>query len=180
MIRYIAFLRGINVSGHRIIKMEALKSLFQVMKFKNVLTYIQSGNVIFESSVKNRNLLASKLENAIKENFGHDVVVIIRTDIELEASIKQNPFNKINLDKTIQLYVTFLSEEPNHELLKSFISKSSRISTYKMINNDIFTLYKRNKGKDPFSNSFVEKQLKVSAITRNWNVLNKILELANR
>ena len=178
MIRYIALLRGINVSGQKIIKMEVLKKLFELLKFKNVRTYIQSGNVIFDSTEKEPDLLTEKIENHLKKSFSYEVTVMIRTSAEIEKVISQNPFSKIKLDKDYNLYVTFLSEEPTADLKKSFINSSDEVATFNIFKKEVYTLYNRINAKHPFSNNFVEKKLKVVATTRNWNVVNKIYELS--
>lgn len=92
-IKYIALLRGINVGGKNLIKMNDLKQLFKSMDFENVRTYIQSGNVIFESAEKNESTIAKKLERSLLEQFEDDVLVFIRTIPEIEAILKLNPFN---------------------------------------------------------------------------------------
>ena len=108
MIRYIALLRGINVSGQKIIKMEALKNIFESLKLKNVKTYIQSGNVIFDASEKNSVLLNERIEKHLNKSLGYKVSVMLRTVTELGEIIKLNPYKKIDIDKDIHLYVSFL------------------------------------------------------------------------
>lgn len=178
MVRYIAFLRGINVSGHRIIKMEELRKMFEALKFKNVRTYIQTGNVVFETTVKDSDTLTKKIEKHLHKSLGYEVETMLRTMLEMEAIIKNNPFKKARLDKTVHLYLTFLYEEPSVELKKSLISSSDDIATFKIKNRELYTLYKRSNAKHPFSNNFVEKKLKLAATTRNWNVINKVLDFA--
>ncbi len=179
MIRYIAFLRAINVSGHNIIKMEELRKLFETMKLKNVRTYIQTGNVIFDTPEKNANVLIKKIKKHLQKSLGYEVETMLRTTSELETIIKNNPFKKTKLDKTIQLYLSFLAEEPTDDLKKTFISLSGDVSTFRIKGANLYTLYQRNKAKDPFSNIFIEKKLKTKATTRNWNVVNKVFELAS-
>ena len=178
MIKYLAFLRGINVSGHRIIKMEELRKIFEALKFKNVRTYIQTGNVVFETSTKDSDSLMRKIEKHLHKSLGYEVETMLRTIPEMETIIKNNPFKKIKLDKTVHLYLTFLSEEPVNEMKKSLIDSSDDVATFKMGNRELYTLYKRSNAKHPFSNNFVEKKLKAAATTRNWNVINKVLDFA--
>ena len=178
MTKYIAFLRAINVSGHRIIKMEELRKLFEELKFKKVTTYIQTGNVIFETSIKDSHSLTKKIEKHLLKTLGYEVEVMIRTIPEMEEIIKNNPFKKDKLDKTLHLYLTFLYDEPSVELKKTLISLSDDIATFKIREREVYTLYNKNNAKHPFSNNFVEKKLKVAATTRNWNVINKVLDFA--
>ena len=178
MIKYIAFLRGINVSGHRIIKMEELRKIFEALKFKDVKTYIQSGNVVFETKDNDSKALTNKIEKHLLKTVGYEVEVMIRTIPEIEKITENNPFKKVKLDKTLNLYLTFLHDEPSAELKKSLISSSDDIATFKIKEKEVYTLYKRSNAKHPFSNNFVEKKLKVAATTRNWNVINKVLDFA--
>ncbi|MCG6912479.1 DUF1697 domain-containing protein, partial [bacterium BMS3Abin03] len=135
--KYIAFLRGINVSGHRIIKMEELRKIFEALKFKNVKTYIQTGNVIFETTVKDPDSLTKKIEKYLHKSLGYEVETMLRTIPEMEEIIKNNPFKKNKLDKTLHLYLTFLSEEPINEMKKSLIDSSNDVATFKMKNREL-------------------------------------------
>ena len=178
MTRYAAFLRGINVSGQKIIKMEKLKEIFESMKVKNVRTYIQSGNVLFDSQSTDSEVLTKKIETTLKKTLGYDVPVMTRSISEIEKIIRQNPFQKVKLDDSLKLYLTFLSQEPEDDLKKELTNSSDEIATYKIISNEVYTLYKRTEAKHPFSNNFVEKKLKVNATTRQWNVVKEVFELA--
>lgn len=178
--KYVAFLRGINVSGQKIIKMEKLKIIFEELKFKNVETYIQSGNVIFDASGKDSVLLTKKIEKRLHESLGYEISIMLRSLPGIETIISDNPFKKIMLDKNINLYVTFLSAEPVTALKKSLIASSDNVATFRVLNQEVYTLYNRTNAKHPFSNNFVEKKLKVSATTRNWSVINKILNVASK
>ncbi len=178
MTRYIAFLRAINVSGHGVIKMETLRKLFEEMRFINVQTYIQTGNVIFDSPEKDLVKLTNKIEKQLHKSLSYEVKTMLRTFSDLQKIIKNNPFKKINLDKNINLYVSVLSEKPDNDSKKLLFSLSDDIATFKITDREVYTLYKRSNAKHPFSNSFIEKKLKVAATTRNWSVISKIQELA--
>jgi uncharacterized protein (DUF1697 family) len=179
MDRYVALLRGINVSGQKIIKMEMLKQIFEQMKFKNVRTYIQSGNVLLDSPEADSGKLTKKIESGLEKSLGYDVPVMIRSISEIEKIIKQNPFQKVKLDDSLRLYISFLSEEPDDELKKQLLNSADAIATYKIMGREVYTLYKRTKAKHPFSNNFVEKKLKVKATTRQWNVLKELFDLGS-
>ena len=112
MKKFIALLRGINVSGQKIIKMSELKLLFEEMGFQDVQTYIQSGNVIFSSKEKSGEKLEAKISSGIKNKFGFDVKVIVVNPEEIEYVLKNNPFIKKKKDAE-KLCVTFLSKTPS-------------------------------------------------------------------
>ena len=97
MITYISILRGISVSGHNIIKMDLLKKLISSLGFKNVQTYIQSGNIIYQAKKIDSIKLSEIIKNAIQKEFGFDVPVITLTAEYLEKVIDNNPFQKDNI-----------------------------------------------------------------------------------
>ena len=108
--KFISILRGINVGGSRIVPMKELKSLYEEMGFKNVITYIQSGNVIFEANKLSN--LPDKIEKKIKEKFQLEVPIIIRSVDEMRNAISANPFIKQKGIDISKLHITFLAEVP--------------------------------------------------------------------
>ncbi len=94
MSKYLSMLRGINVSGQKSIKMDELIKLFELLNYKNVTTYIQSGNVMFDSSEEKPENIAEKIQKKIKKEFSFEVPVIIRTKQDLSYIINTNPFLK--------------------------------------------------------------------------------------
>src|ERR1700740_4410 len=111
MATYIAILRGINVSGHKLIKMDALRKLFDNMGFKNTKTYIQSGNVVFQDKQAKIQDLEKKIAGSILKEFGFEVPVLVKEADELEAVLKNNPFINKQKEDVTKLHVTFLSAE---------------------------------------------------------------------
>ena len=109
---FVAFLRGINVSGQKIIKMEDLKKMFESLRYKHVTTYIQSGNVVFGSNISSSESLRKEIEKRIMKEFGFEVPVIVKTIQELEEVIKKNPYQNVRLKKDEKLHVSFLGGKP--------------------------------------------------------------------
>ena len=136
--KYVAFLRGINVSGHKIIKMKELTKAFINTGYSNVKTYIQSGNVIFESTKKKSETLAEEIHKLILKSFGHDVEIIVRTSKEIEDIIKSAPFKKKDLDSGKKLYVTFLKENLSAENIKLLKSLSNPQETLHIKGREIY------------------------------------------
>lgn len=178
MTTYIAILRGINVSGKNKILMQDLIALFESLNFKNVKTYIQSGNVIFDSkSLKN---LETLIQQKIKEQFGFDVPVIVRTVDEITNILKHNPYLKqknIELDK---LHITFLSETPIKENLAKIHTYSFAPDVFEIIGNEVYLHCPNGYGNTKLSNTFFENKLKVTATTRNWKTVNEIIKLCEK
>src|SRR5690242_9735222 len=116
---YISILRGINVSGQKKIQMTDLKALYENLKFKNVTTYIQSGNVIFTATKQSDEALIKKIEDAIYAKYGFEVPVIIRSVEEIKNTIATNPFlRESNINKE-KLHVTFLEKLPDKTKIES-------------------------------------------------------------
>ncbi len=176
MPKYIALLRAINVSGSKIIKMEDLRKIFEALKFKNVQTYIQSGNVIFEAKETDKKILRQKIEKHLAKSLGFDVTTIIRTLGELEAIVKHNPFRDEQIDKEHVVYVAFMSEEPSKEKQQWFTKYHSDVDVYGIVGEDLFCLCHKLLGKSLFANSLVEK-MGIDSTTRNLNTVFKLLEM---
>jgi uncharacterized protein (DUF1697 family) len=177
MTKFISFLRGINVSGQKQIKMPELKLLFEELKFHNVETYIQSGNVIFSAKEKSPKKLEQKISSAIKKKFGFDVQVMFLTPEEIEYVIQNNPFFKKKKDSE-KLYVTFLSENPLAENMKKLNAIDYSPEEYVIDGRYIYLFVPNGYGKAKLNNNLFENKLKVFGTTRNWKTVNKLFELS--
>ncbi|UCH66240.1 MAG: DUF1697 domain-containing protein [Ignavibacterium sp.] len=174
---YIAMLRGINVSGQKKIKMTDLKTHLQELNFKDVQTYIQSGNAVFNYIKSNPKKLESKIAQKILKEYSFEVSVIVKTRDELKNVLKSNPFTK---DKDLnRLYVTFLSDEPAKENLKNLEGINHSPEEYILKGKIIYFYSPHGYGKAKMNNNFFENKLIVAATTRNWKTVNKLAEMAN-
>ena len=169
MTTYISLLRGVNVSGQKKIKMEDLKKAYESLGFKNVRTYIQSGNVVFDSD----NSLLNKIENKLKEVFGFEVKVLIRTKEEFKKIIQNNPFKE--KDRT---YVIFLSEAPKNKPIDE-INKSKDKNEEFFINSKEVYLFLPSYGRTKLNNNFFERKLKLTCTTRNFRTVTKLFEIVS-
>lgn len=173
---YIAILRGINVGGQKKIKMEELKALYEALGFKNITTYIQSGNMIFESPETNLQKIKDKIEHKMKSSLGFDVVVFIKTKKDFEKLLSKNPFIKQDVNS---LYVTFLSDIPYEIPVDEIKKAKDSAEEFFISGKEVFLFCPNGYGRTKLSNNFFEKKLKLSATTRNWKTINKLLELVN-
>jgi uncharacterized protein (DUF1697 family) len=178
MKKYIALLRGINVSGQKKIKMTELKSLFEKLNFQNVETYIQSGNIIFSSKENSVKTLERKINAGIKNKFGFEVHTFVITSKEIRDVLINNPFVKKNKD-TERLYVTFLSEQPLKEKIQNLNSSDFSPEEYQIVGNIIYLHLPNGAGKAKLNNNFFENKLKVNSTTRNWKTINTLSELTD-
>ena len=178
MTTYISILRGINVSGQKIIKMDALRKMYENLGFQSVKTYIQSGNVIFKSKDSKIDGVVQTISRQIKKDFGFDVPVIVLTIDKLKKIIKNSPFSKDLRKDPSFLHVTFLSSKPKsfeREVIETKRSNKEEIS----FSDDAVYLYcPDGYGISKLSNSFLETKLKVGATTRNWKTTNELLKIA--
>lgn len=178
MIRYVALLRGINVGGRNLIKMEDLSRLFTRCGLSNVTTYIQSGNVIFESMETNVTELAETIEKKLYKTLGQKVSVLLRTVSDLEKMVRRNPFKRVKPGDDVMLFVTFLAAEPNRKPKLPLIAASENLEAFQIKDRAVFIIARRRKnGWFGFPNNFIEKELGVSATTRNWTTVNKLFRL---
>jgi uncharacterized protein (DUF1697 family) len=178
MIKYIALLRGINVSGQKQIKMSDLKLLFEELEFQDVETYIQSGNVIFSFRTATPKSLEEKIERKITEQFGFQVRVIVKTPDELEFVHNNNPFIKKQKKDVAQIYFTFLSETPSIGKIKELKEVNCSPEEYIIDGKTIYLFLPNGYGKAKMNNNFFEKRLNVFATTRNWKTVNALFEMA--
>ncbi|WP_236343340.1 DUF1697 domain-containing protein [Paenibacillus plantiphilus] len=174
---YIALLRGINVSGQKIIKMDRLRNLFESLNYQSVVTYIQSGNVVFQTAEGDTALIRQTIEHGIKETFEFDVTVVVRTNDELEESIRNNPYDRIELNADDRIYLSYLAERPSEEAIDRLLAFKNDSDDYEVIGREVYILCRTGYGKSLFSNNFLEKKLGVAATTRNWQSVNKIADL---
>lgn len=175
---YISVLRGINVSGQKKILMSDLKKLYKNLGFKDVITYIQSGNVIFKNKKLPDTELAKKVEEAINKEYNFEVPVIIRSVEEMKKTILSNPFLKEKNCDTKRLYVTFLSEIPAKENVEGIEDIDFLPDRFIITGKEIYLCIPNGYGETKIPNNFFEKKLKVKATTRNWNTVNKLVDLA--
>ena len=176
---FISILRGINVSGQKKILMAELKALYETLKFKDVITYIQSGNVIFKSDKNLSDLqFAANIEKAIYKKYDFNVPVIIRNKNEIQKIISVNPFLKEKNMEAKRLYVTFLSESPTKENIENTKRFDFSPDRFFIMGKEVYLCVSNGYGQTKLSNNFFENKLKVNGTTRNWNTIQKLLELA--
>jgi uncharacterized protein (DUF1697 family) len=178
MMTCIAMLRGINVGGSKPVKMQRLRASFQELGFKNVSTYLQSGNVVFQAPSSSPTSLASRIEQQIQKDFGFDVSVLVRTAGELSQVVTGNPFLKDKGMDTCWLHITFLSQAAPGTAAKSLEPLAATAERFKVSGREIFLFCPNGYGRTKLSNNAIEKKLSVGATTRNWNTVNALLQMA--
>jgi len=180
IMKYVAVLRGINVSGQKSIKMADLKILFESLGFENIQTYVQSGNVIFDSAIKSAEKLMQLIEGVIEKKYKFYVPVLIRSKNELKKIIDACPFGSVDLSSDgTKVLLTFLSSKPKAVNIKAIQEHVALPEQLIVQGKEVYLYCPNGYGKSKLSNNFLEKKLVVGATTRNWKSVCKLLELAS-
>ncbi len=175
--KHLALLRGINVSGHNMIKMDALQKMLENMGFQNVETYIQSGNVFVDSEDDNAASVGFKIKQEISKVFGYDVPAVMVSKKDLELCLKNNPFLKEKECDTKKLYVAFISKELSPLALNDLKISNFKPDEAAIDSSRIYVKYAVGAGKTRLDQKYIEKKLNAVATMRNWNTVTKLLEM---
>ena len=177
---YIAMLRGINVSGHKMIKMDELRASFEALKFRNVETCVQSGNVVFEAAKGSVATLSKSIEQRILADFGFSVPVFLKTAKELEEIIKRSPFLTDTIIDHSKLDITFLSDAAPKTALERLQPLAVKPERFRIMGREIYLYCPNGYGRTKLSNTAIEKKLSLGATTRNWKTVNTLLTMTRR
>ncbi|MDJ0645424.1 MAG: DUF1697 domain-containing protein [Flavobacteriaceae bacterium] len=176
---YICLLRGINVSGQKKIKMVELKASFETLGLKDVITYIQSGNIIFKSEENNTVKLESSIHEMLLDDYGFDVKVLVLTPDQMHYAATNNPYEKDSTRDPKKFYVVFLKEKPLQENITVLATYDYSPEEYVLDDKLIYYYAAKGAANAKMSTNFFENKLKVSASARNWRTVNKLVELSN-
>lgn len=172
---YIALLRGINVGGHKKIPMADLRELLAKAGLKNVQTYIQSGNVIFQSVEDDNCKLEEKIYNTIKTHFGFEVPILIKTSDALQQIFDVCPFVE---EKKVNSYFTLLFAIPEKDVIEEVSKISYPNEEFIITKNCIYFHSSVGYGNVKFNNNYFERKLKTTATARNYKTMVKLLSLS--
>jgi uncharacterized protein (DUF1697 family) len=173
----IALLRGINVGGKNKLKMADLKDSLAVAGLNDVRTYIQSGNICFDSKLP-RKKLEALIMDTIAADFGYSVSVMVRDQKFFQNLIKSSPYCKSGKPKVdiAELHVTLLAKKP----LASAVATMAELDfadQYEVVNDVVFLRITSGYSKTKLTNGFLEKKLGVAATSRNWKTVCKLVEM---
>ena len=174
---YIAFLRGINVSGTKKVPMAQLRSLLEENGLEKVATYIQSGNVVFSSIEANKSILENKIQDSIEKEFGFKVPVLVMSKTELDTILASIPF-EIKFEKGDgKVYYVLLRNTPDSVLVKHFEEEVYENEEFYVTDNCVYLLCNTGYGKAKLNNNLIERKLKVEATTRNQRTMEKLSQM---
>lgn len=174
---FVALLRGINVGGRSLVAMADLRALLSSLGLEDVVTYIQSGNVVFRSTVDDETAVAAKIEREIAGAFDVSPSVLLRTPGELETIVASNPYltRKAELSK---LHVVFLERAPARSAAAALDPERSPPDEFTLRGREIFLHLPNGAGRSKLTLDYFERALEVRGTQRNWNTLLKLIALA--
>lgn len=172
---YIVLLKGINVGGHKKISMLELRELLLKMGFENVRTYIQSGNVILQSSEEETKKIEALIAKALFDYFGFEVSVLVVTRVHLKRIFDNSPYTD---EEKKASYFMMLHNIPDEDSVKVASEKVYEGEDYQIINDCIYYYSAKGFGKSKFNTNFFERKLKTFATARNYNTMVKLLSLS--
>jgi len=174
----VSMLRGVNVGGHNLSSMAALRALYESLGFEDSQTYIQSGNVVFRTKERNLTALGAKIGSAIEQKFGFRPGVVLRTPSELRHVIAANPFAKRAGIEPAKLHVMFLSTPLAAEVQKQLLALNSGPEELRIVGRELYVYYPEGAGKSKLFPVLLGHTLKNSGTSRNWNTVTKLLKMA--
>jgi len=174
--RYVALLRGINVGGNTMIKMEELRKTFEALGFERVVSYINSGNLAFDSRKTSEPTLVKKIEAVVEQMIDKPVQVMVREQPELERVVANNPFEgKYQSHK--EMHVLFLKSELSDEQIAWLTEASPKGEYFHVSGREIYCHLPSGVADSYLGRGQFEKKLKAAVTARNWRTVEKLAEL---
>jgi uncharacterized protein (DUF1697 family) len=180
MTTFVSLFRGINVGGHQKIRMDELKDLHESLGLKDVVTYIQSGNVVFTSDDADLAQLPAQIEDGFAEKFGFRVKVMVRTSAELSDIIANNPFQNQHTKESKWVVVMFLATRPERTAFEDLQKTYAGPEELCLIGQELYIYYANGIGRSKLTGTLIEKKLKTIGTGRNWNTILQLQKLLQR
>jgi uncharacterized protein (DUF1697 family) len=171
MATYIGLLKGVNVGGNNKVPMVELRTLFESLGYGDVRTFIQSGNIVFASDAAP---VSRDLERAIEACFAIRITVVLRTSVELRKIIRHNPFDVRDKSK---LMVGFMAEAPSKSDVIRLEHERFTVEQFRVLGPNLYFLFPDGMARTKLPD-YLHRQLKVPFTVRNWNTVNKLLDMS--
>jgi uncharacterized protein (DUF1697 family) len=175
---YVALLRGINLGGKNKLPMKGLAAMFAGAGCREVHTYIQSGNVIFQASQDVARRVPSEIAHAIAERFGFQVPLVTRTAAEIAQVAQSNPFLQDGADPDT-LHVAFVAETPSAGKVDSLDKDRSPPDRFAVLGREIYLHCPNGFARTRFTTDYFDRRLGTISTVRNWRTVLKLLELTS-
>ena len=175
----ISLLRGINVGGHKKIKMSDLRQLYESLGLGDVRTILQSGNVVFRTDETNLRDVKRRIEAGILDAFGFEASVILRSAKAFRDLNARQPFDDGQLSQGGKIAIVFLDDEPSEFALSDLRDSNPGRETIQAHGNELYIFYADGMAGSKLNNKRIESTLKTTASARNWNTCQRLLKLLN-
>lgn len=179
MPRYVALLRSVNIGGYGRMAMKELRESFLALGYDDVVTYIQSGNVLFSAPSKSEAAIVDDIERQIAQDFGDAPAVLLRTVPELRRVGSKSPYAKVQANPALH-HVTFLHTAPSKSVLKALELPPSGKDELVVLGREVYVHTPNGYAETKYTGAFLERRLGVVSTTRNWNSVTKLCALASR
>ncbi|HEY6376537.1 MAG TPA: DUF1697 domain-containing protein [Edaphobacter sp.] len=176
MTKQVALLRGINVGGKNILPMKELAAMFVASGCGDVATYIQSGNVVFSAGAGVAKGLAGLISQRIEERFGLRIPVVMRTDEELGAVIRENPYLKGGVPEEL-LHVYFLADVPGAAEVGKLDPLRSAPDAFSVRGREVYLHLPNGMARTKLTNAYFDSKLGTVSTARNWRTVLKLYEM---
>jgi uncharacterized protein (DUF1697 family) len=179
MTRYIAFLRAVNVGGHAV-RMQRLRELFGELGLAGVRTYIQTGNVFFDTDEPDRAALTERIERHLAQALGYQVATFLRTADEVEATLALNPFAGREITPDMRLAVVFTARPFPADVPLPMLSPKGDVEIVHATPGEVFLIWYIRDGRPPNPGPLLDRLLAGQSTSRFYGTTAKILAAARR
>ncbi len=175
---YISLIRGINVGGHKLMKMEALRALYASLDLSGAQTLLQSGNVVFSTDDADRQGLIRRIGEGIEQSFGFSADVILRTAGEWNDMMARNPFQRQAKDEPGRMLVMCLRKAPTKDAKVGLMEAHKGPEKLAFSGRELYLFYPDGIGRSKLTNVLIERHLQLPGTARNWNTVKKLAAMA--
>jgi uncharacterized protein (DUF1697 family) len=177
MARQIALLRGVNLGRNKRLSMADLRELMHALGYRDAKTLLQSGNVVYTAS-EGTATAARRIKDRLARDAGIEVDVIVRTRSELEKVVARNPLRNLAMDPK-RYFVVFLSTKPKPALLRDIDPAQFEPERFQVSGKEVYIWLPKGMQNARLTHAFWEKSLDITATSRNWSTVEKLLTLAD-
>ncbi len=174
--RYVALPRGINVTGSNMIKLAELKAAFESLGFENVVTYINSGNVAFDSKKTAEATLVKKIAPVVEKLAGKPISVMVRSQNDIKTILASDPFAG-KYERPQQMHVLFMNGPMAADKVKDLQEQQTDREKFVVKGNEIYAMLLGGVAESMLGKGFIERKLGVNYTGRNWRTVQKLAEL---
>jgi uncharacterized protein (DUF1697 family) len=180
MAAFVSLFRGINVGGNHKVSMVDLKEMHEALGLENVVTYLQTGNVVFTSNDSSPIQLAERIERGFVQKFGFRVMVTVRTVEQFDKIVENNPFQEQSSTEAKWVVLLFLAASAAITAQEELRQAYAGPEEFLVSGQEMYLYYSQRIGRTKLSNALLEKKLQTTGTGRNWNTVLEIQKLLHR